>query len=275
MPGLVLSLRSDPRERLDFSPLTPAMLATGDPLELARVVVGTTRSALCLGDVFRIDQRPAGRTIAVECGTARIDGLGTGLGPDGYLIVVGDAGDRAGQGLRGGTLEIRGSAGAHLGAGMARGLIHASGHAGDGIGGLLAGARFGMTGGTIVVGGDAGARTGEKMRRGTIVVRGASGPLTGARMLGGVIAVEGRLGTEAGRLMRRGTVLAPGGTATSALPATFADCGVHDLVILRLMIRDWQRTLGVLAPKLATSRVHRFAGDLATIGKGEVLVPVG
>lgn len=266
MSGLVLTLKSNPGERLDLSALTPDAMASGiNPI--SQMVIGTTRSASKLGEIFKITNGPAGETTVVT-GDAVIDGLASGH-TTGRFVVEGAAGAFAGRGMRGGSIEIRGDAGDHLGAGMSGGLIHVSGRAGSSAGGLAPGNRFGMTGGTIVIDGDAGARTGEKMRRGLILVRGATGVETGARMLGGTIVVEGGVGADAGRLMRRGTILA----SKAEIPATFADCGVHQLAILAIMARDWARELGPLAPALKPDRIRRYAGDLATIGKGELLLP--
>lgn len=266
MAGLNLVLKANPGEPLDFGSLT-AMLIAGPSTALSAAVVGTTRRGVRLGDVFRV-QATAGDEIVIEPGNATIDGIGTGLA-GGRIVVAGNAGNRTGRGMRGGRIEIRGSAGRHLGTGMRGGLIHVAGSAADGAGGLSPGLRFGMTGGTIVIEGDAGARAGEKMRRGLILVRGSSAGLTGARMVGGTIVVEGRLGAETGRLMRRGTVIAAAGD----IPDGFTDCGVHELVILRIMTRDWARTLGPLAPRGVPIKVRRYAGDLSTIGKGELLMP--
>jgi formylmethanofuran dehydrogenase subunit C len=126
-----------------------------------------------------------------------------------------------------------------------------------------------MTGGNVIVDGNIGARAGDKMRRGLILVRGTTGEAAGSRMIGGTIVAEGGLGPHAGQLMRRGTLIAP---RVDRLMATFGDCGVHDLVILRLMSRGWLAELGPLAPKPFPPAVRRFAGDLAAIGKGEILL---
>jgi len=270
MAGLVLTLKASAAagERFDFSGLTPDVLAAGGPA-LASRVVGTTRAAARLGDAFAIRHGGSPADIVIETGGATIDGIGA-KHKAGRLIVVGNAGSHAGVGMRGGKIEIRGDAGSHLGAGLSGGVIHVSGRAGDGAGALVAGGRFGMTGGTLVIDGDCGARAGDKMRRGLILVRGNAGPLAGSRMLGGTILVEGTLGGDAGRLMRRGTILA---AKAQSLPATFADCGVHDLVILKVMARAYAAELGDLAPKFLPSVVRRYAGDLATIGRGELLLP--
>jgi formylmethanofuran dehydrogenase subunit C len=272
MAGIVLTLKTQPDERLDLSGLTPAMVALGITNELSAHVVGTTRHALRLADVFDVRSGGADGDMTVATNGAVIDGIGSGMA-GGRLVIDGDAGDRVGAGMKGGRIEVRGRAGSHLGAGISGGLIHVAGDCGDSAGGLIAGKRFGMTGGTIVIDGSAGARMGEKMRRGTIIVRGATGAMAGVRMLGGTIVAEGGVGPDAGRLMRRGTILASGLAPGADIPATFADCGVHDLVILRIMARDWTRELGPLAPRFTPHVVRRYAGDLATIGKGELLLP--
>jgi hypothetical protein len=51
---------------------------------------------------------------------------------------------------------------------------------------------------------------------------------------------------------------------------TFADDGAHELLWLRLLERHLA-TLG-LADALPSRRARRFAGDLADLGKGELLV---
>jgi formylmethanofuran dehydrogenase subunit C len=43
-------------------------------------------------------------------------------------------------------------------------------------------------------------------------------------------------------------------------------------VILKVMARGWAKELGALAPRAIPATVRRFAGDLATIGKGELLL---
>jgi formylmethanofuran dehydrogenase subunit C len=47
---------------------------------------------------------------------------------------------------------------------------------------------------------------------------------------------------------------------------------MHDMVFLRLISRHLSATLGELAPRPLPARVRRYAGDMATIGKGELLL---
>ena len=171
--------------------------------------------------------------------------------------------------MKAGRLDIRGNAGSWLASGMSGGVVTVSGSAGDYTGAMSPGEKFGMSGGTVCIEGDCGARAGDRMRRGTIIVKGRTGPAAGSRMAGGTIWTETGFGEAPGPLMRRGTLIGP--KAGRMLP-TFSDCGRHDLVAMRLISRYVSETLGDLAPKSLPPFVRRYAGDLATIGKGEILL---
>lgn len=266
MSGLVLRLRAPLDERIDLSAVAPHAAAAQDPDTLRRVVVANGRRTLSLGDVFFVTGS-AGDRLEIES-TSGMDGLGTGLA-GGTIVAEGDAGDAIARGMRKGRLEIRGRAGSHLASGMRGGLVIVGGDAGPQVGAAHPGERFGMAGGTVVIGGDSGERTGDRMRRGTILIRGKAGPAAGSRMMGGTIWAERGFGAGPGPLLRRGTLIGP--SAEHLLP-TFADCGLHDMVVLRLLDRYMSETLGDLAPPRLPPKVRRLAGDLATIGKGEILL---
>jgi formylmethanofuran dehydrogenase subunit C len=70
--------------------------------------------------------------------------------------------------------------------------------------------------------------------------------------------------------MKRGTLLFSG---NPELPATFNDCGTHELMFLRLFARHL-RELGPATAAFAPAgeRVRRWLGDRANGGVGEVLV---
>jgi formylmethanofuran dehydrogenase subunit C len=127
----------------------------------------------------------------------------------------------------------------------------------------------GLNGATLVIMGDAGDRVGDAMRRGLILVRGEAGHFAGSGMISGTIVAQD-LGDHPGYGMRRGTILA--GRCGAILP-TFVDTGEHQLVMLRLL----RRALEAIEPGLASmvpERARRLSGDMATIGKGELLLPV-
>ena len=96
--------------------------------------------------------------------------------------------------------------------------------------------------------GDVGARVGIDMKGGTIIV--------------------GHLGPEAGTLMRRGTLAA--GSAEALLP-TFVDAGRYQGTFVSLL----QRYIKADAPEalsLVSDVFQHYSGDMADLGKGELLL---
>jgi formylmethanofuran dehydrogenase subunit C len=152
---------------------------------------------------------------------------------------------------------------------MKGGAIEIAGDAGDRLGGPVAGEVAGMRGGVVLVHGRAGERAGDRLRRGTIVVEGGAGAYAGSRMIAGTLVILGRTEALPGYLMKRGTIAL--GDNSEEMSPTFIDCGVHDLVALRLMA-DFLGGLSVRAGKLFRRPLRRFAGDMATVGKGEIFI---
>lgn len=269
MSGLTLRLKAPATERLNLTGVTPAKLAALSRYEMANLTVGIDKTPLTLGDAFDISGTP-GEDLTIEGATdAQIDFLGAEL-DGGTIRLIGNAGSYVGRKMTGGKIEIRGNAGDYLASRMTGGMIHVAGNAGDHLGGVLAGDRFGMLGGIAVIEGDVGVRAGEKMRRGTVIVRGKTAEGAGTRMIGGTIWAEGGFGPAPGLMMRRGTLI---GAKVERLLPTFIDCGKHDLVILRVLSRYLKTALGPLAPKPMPLFVQKFGGDMATIGRGEILLP--
>ena len=265
MSALTFKLRTAPAGRLDLSALVPSRIASLSNMGIELLVVGSDGARV--GDVFALSGE-VGDTITFTGGSDRLDSIGAGLDA-GTIVVDGDCGSCAGLGMSGGRLDIRGNAGAWLGSGMSGGLITVKGSAGDFAGGARSGDKQGMAGGTIVVEGNVGERAGDRMRRGTIIARGTIGPAAGSRMMGGTLWTEQGFGAGPGLLLRRGTLIGP---KVERMLATFADCGLHDLTILRIMNKHFADALGPLAPKPFPAKVRRYAGDLASIGKGEILL---
>jgi formylmethanofuran dehydrogenase subunit C len=267
MSGITFKLNAAPEERLDLTALTPSRLAGMAAGEIPRLVIGTTKRKLTVGDAFTITGM-AGDSVTIAGGSGRLDFIGAEL-DSGTMIVEGDVGICAGRGMRGGRLEIRGDAGPWLGSAMSGGEVFLKGSAGGNVGGMRPGDPYGMAGGVVVVDGDAGDRVGDRMRRGTIIVRRRCGAYAGSRMMGGTIWAEQGFGASPGVLMRRGTLI---GLSVEQMLPTFVDTGKHDLVILRVLSRHFASVLGQRAPRLSGSSVRKFAGDLASIGKGEILI---
>ncbi len=270
MKPLVLTLRQRPDQRLDLSPLVPHLLAGKKASDIARTAVNTTRHQLAVGDVFDVRMGDSGR-LRIEGACDRLDLIGHGM-TGGELIVEGDVGVKAGRLMSGGRLIIDGNAGPWAASGMRGGHLEIVGQAGDRLGGPLAGELSGMRGGVVVIRGDAGDRVGDRMRRGTIIVEGKAGNYAGSRMLAGTLIVRRATGPLPGYLMRRGTIIL-GGAATVLSP-TFLDCGIHDLIAMRLLARFLKAYNGRVA-SLLNSPLRRLAGDMAVLGKGEIFCPPG
>ncbi|MDX2290178.1 MAG: formylmethanofuran dehydrogenase subunit C [Hyphomicrobiaceae bacterium] len=268
MSGLRLVLRAAPADRVDLRSVCPAVVAGKTAREIAALPLGAAVNAPVLGDLF--DVLAATRdALVIEAGSDRLDFVGAGLISGTRLIIDGDVGAHAGSGLAGGHLDIRGTVGAHLGSSMRSGLISITGSAGDNLGGPAPAKRDGLKGGIIHVGGDIGGYCGERMRAGTVIARGRIGDQAAPRMMGGTIFAQSGFGSGPGALLRRGTLIAP--SAARLLP-TFVDCGRHRLLILDMMGRYLQGALGDLAPPAICTPVHRFMGDTASIGRGELLL---
>jgi formylmethanofuran dehydrogenase subunit C len=145
------------------------------------------------------------------------------------------------------------------------------GNAGPMLGAAYPGETRGVRGGVILVDGDAGSRAGERMRRGLIAVQGNLGEFAGARMIAGSLFVFGMLGARAGAGMKRGTIVALGGIAGGLLPVFRYACSYHP-AFLRLYLRRLREWGLPVTPEQVEGVFHRYAGDVTTLGKGEILV---
>jgi formylmethanofuran dehydrogenase subunit C len=264
---LVFTLKHEPDQRLDLSPLVPHLLDGKGASEIAGIELQTTREKRAAGDIFAVKDGDAG-SIRFEGGSSRFDHLGAGL-KKGEITVEGDCGYAAGRAMSGGRLTIGGGAGPFAGTGLSGGRLEIKGDAGAFLGAPLDGEMEGMTGGLVLVRGSAGDRTGDRLRRGTIVVEGAAGDFFGSRIIAGTLIALGGAGLSPGYLMRRGTIVL--GTAPGLSP-TFVDCGAHSLVFTRVFSRlvgDDSRA----AAELLARPLRRFGGDTGVLGKGEVFFP--
>ena len=265
---MTFSLRAAPVQRLDLSPLTPQNLAGKTVAEIERLEVGTTRVRVTAGDVFRIRNGDS-TAIVIEGGGPRFDRVGMGM-TEGSIRVEGEVGVEAGRLMAGGQLTVRGDAGPFVGSGMKGGTLTIEGGAGERLAGPLSGETVGMSGGVLHVRGDAGERAGDRLRRGVILIEGRAGAYAGSRMIAGTLAIGGEAGDLPGYLMGRGTILL--GRGATLLSPTFGDCGEYDLVAARLLA-DYVAQASAKLARLFRRPLRRLAGDLAALGKGEILLP--
>ena len=265
MSAFVLELKHKPEQRLDLSPLTPERLAGLAPKEIEALNLATTRKPATVGDLFKLKGDDVSRMRFI--GTDhRCDSIGNGLSA-GEISVEGDAGAYLGGLMRGGKITVTGSAGVGAGASMAGGELQIDGNVDERAGGMLVGEAHGMRGGRLVIGGNAGAMLGERMRRGLIIVGGDAADYAGARVIAGTIILKRGVGRFAGYGMRRGSLIFL--EEPKELLPTFGDCGVLDFDYLRVLEHGLRQT--GLRINLG-DRARRFMGDMAVLGKGEMLV---
>jgi len=128
-----------------------------------------------------------------------------------------------------------------------------------------------MTNGLINIKGNAGDRVGDRMQRGIIIIQGKSGNYCGSRIHAGTIIALDKVGKHPGEGMRRGTIILA--KRPAHISATFKSCGNLKMQFLRLLFTqlagidtDFEifKKYGPIA--------HRFSGDLARKGKGEILI---
>jgi formylmethanofuran dehydrogenase subunit C len=91
-------------------------------------------------------------------------------------------------------------------------------------------------------------------------------------MIAGTLVLRRRAGQLPGYLMRRGTIVLADG-CDELLP-TFVDCGVHDLVAMRLLAA-FVKAQSVAAAAAFRVPLRRLAGDMAVLGKGEIFCATG
>jgi formylmethanofuran dehydrogenase subunit C len=270
MSALTFTLKTRPDQRVDMSPLVCHALENLEPTEIAAIKLHCGKRKVRVDELFTIRGFDA-KHILIKNSFSKLDYIGKDL--DGGIIhVEGDAGAYCGMGMKKGIINVLGNAGIYAGCEMKKGLLEISGNAGDFLGGALAGNKMGMKGGLILVKGNAGDRVGDHLRRGTILIEGGTGDYCGSRMIAGTIAVMGNTGKFLGHNMRRGTLLL---WNMPKLSASFNDCGSHTLAFLPMLFDSFKELNSPFAEsENAFNRVQRFAGDMAEIGRGEILVKI-
>ncbi|NQZ52814.1 MAG: formylmethanofuran dehydrogenase subunit C [Piscirickettsiaceae bacterium] len=271
MSSLTFTLKSAPAQRIDCSPLTPEGLADKTRADIAAIelVIGNrTERVDSLFDISGDDIS----NITIANSSDKLDFVGRNM-MSGQISIEGNVGGYLGLFLDGGQIEVTGDTGIYTACEMKSGQIKINGNAGEFVGGARPGYRNGMTGGTVIVTGNTGARTGDHMRRGIILIEGNAGDYCGGRMISGTIAVLGNVGAHLGYAMKRGTLLltqAP----EQGISANFNDCGSHTLSFLPLLFASFSKLDSQFSKVEPFSRVQRYAGDLAGIGMGEILVKI-
>jgi formylmethanofuran dehydrogenase subunit C len=247
--GLVARLKAPLQQRADFSDVVVDPWIALPARDIAKRPVYLERDGqVLLGDLFDLQGEPGERIRFIgdlECA----DRLGAGL-RRGRVIVEGNLGSEAGLAMAGGVLDIMGDTGPRAGA-------------------APLGYKRGMIGGELIVRGSAGPEAGAAMRRGLIAIGGSAGEKTGFTMIAGTVIVFGAAAAETGLWSKRGSVIALGKITP---PQTYAYACTYQPAFVRLMLIRLQLRyrLPVLDQHL-TGLYRRYSGDLAELGRGEIL----
>lgn len=245
---IVLSLTQAPAHALVADCIVPDRLAALTAKEIAALEVFHGGRAARLGDFFKVTGERSSH-LRLEGDLGRVQGIGTAM--------------------TGGDMLIDGSSGRDLGVAMAGGRIDVRGGTGDNVGGARPGAAKGMTGGEIVIQGNAGDDAGARMRRGLVVILGGAGRGTGRAMIAGTVVLFGKAGPGAGRFLKRGTIVA---LEAMERPATYRYACTYRPPHVALLLRYLRARGGVpVADRHVKGRYARYSGDLAELGKGEIL----
>lgn len=271
MSALTFTLKTIPAQRIDCSALTPDVLAEKSVADVAEIELQTGKTTVRVDSLFDISGDDV-NDIAFVSSTDKLDFIGHKM-TTGRIRVIGNVGAYTGIFMDGGNIEVNGDAGIYTACEMKSGQIKINGNTGDFVGGARPGRKNGMAGGIVIITGNSGDRTGDHMRRGMILIEGNAGDYCAARMVSGTIAILGDTGAHLGYAMKRGTVLLTQ-TPSRGISANFNDCGSHTLAFLPLLFASFAKLDSQFAQVESFSRVQRYAGDLAGIGMGEILVKI-
>jgi len=247
--GLVAKLKEPLRQRADFSEVLAGSWAALSARELSDRPVHLERDGDArLGDLFALDGQAQGR-IRFVGELDQADRLGAGL-IEGEVVVEGGVGREAGLAQAGGRIDIGGDAGPRAGA-------------------APLGFKRGMTGGELIVRGSAGPEAGAAMRRGLIVILNTAGDRTGLSMIAGTVLVFGSVGPDSGLWSKRGSIVALGRITP---PPTYSYACTCQSAYLRLLLTRLRDGYGLpVRPRHLNGLYRRYSGDMAELGKGEIL----
>jgi formylmethanofuran dehydrogenase subunit C len=263
---ITLTLRAPFERTLDADAIAANRFAALSTQEISALQLWDGRKAVALGDVFSVSGERS-QIVVLEGDLAKLRGVGSAMSA-GTLEIDGNIGNALGARMQGGTITVQGSAGDDAGSAMSGGSLVIAGDVGDRVGGALQGASKGMTGGHIIVRGNAGREAGARMRRGTLCCA-SVGADAGLGMIAGNIIVAGTIGDGVGSGNKRGSIVALGGVR---VPQTYAYACTYRPPHLSLMLLFLRKRFALAVDDAHVHALYkRYSGDLAEIGKGEIL----
>ena len=246
--SVVLTLRAALEHPLEATCISADRFGALGEREIAALPVTHHGRAAVLGDFFTVRGERAARVRII-----------------GNL----DAADGIGTAMKGGELVIEGNVGRDLGLGMSGGTLDVHGNAGMNAAGAAPGAARGVTGGEVIIRGSVEGSAAAGMRRGLLVVTGDAGQGAGRGVIAGTVVVFGTIAPGAGRFLKRGSII---GFHDMERPTTFRYACTYRPPHLRVLFLYLRRRFGIpVAEAHVTGRYHRYSGDLAELGRGEIL----
>ena len=246
--GIRARLRRPLDARVDLGSVLSGAWTTLGAGELARRPIGIAGADAVLGDIFDLSGSPTA-TIRFEGDLAMADRLGAGLS-EGAVVVDGAVGDDVGSGMSGGSMDVHGNAGARAG-------------------GAAADARRGMTGGELLIRGSAGEDPGTRMRAGSgRDHRRRRAPCRTRHDRGDGDRVR-HAGARPGALVQAGVDRRHGqGRDSADLSRACTYQPAHVRVTLLRLRRQYALDV---EERYLTGFYRRYSGDLAELGRGEIL----
>ena len=271
MGEITLTLKESLAIPLEADTIRPDLFADMGREEIEALPLYYGNEQRRLGDLFEVEGERSDQ-LRIKGNLSRVKKIGYGM-TGGRIAIEGDAGMHLGATMRGGEIVVDGNASDWLGAEMKGGLIRVKGNAGNFVGGSYHGSKRGMNRGTIIIGGNAGNEIGEKMRRGLIITLGDANDFVGANMIAGTIIVFGKVGEGPGAGMKRGTIVLFGGehNPESLLPTFRYNC-TYTPPFLAIYLRNLMHYDIEVPGEYIGGRYRRYNGDIAELGKGEILV---
>ena len=267
MSKTIFILKERPPVPLETEVFTPDIIARLTHEQVCALPIFLGKRQLRMDEFFEVSGAGSD-DLEIRGDAGRVKWIGRGM-TRGRITIVGNAGMHLGAFMKGGTIEVSGNASDWVGGEMTGGLIRIKGNAGGQIGAAYRGSLAGMNGGTILIEGSGGMEIGMRMKRGTIAIKGPVRDFAGLQMKGGTLFLMGGAEIRTGAWMIRGTIVT---LKPIPLLPTFAYACAYNPTFLNVYAQHL-RTLGFPFPnEVQDGAYHRFTGDAAVPGKGEILV---
>ncbi|MDD5412063.1 MAG: formylmethanofuran dehydrogenase subunit C, partial [Methylobacter sp.] len=135
MSALTFTLKHQPAQRVDMSPLVCQNLADMQPAEIAAITLQNGKRKIRVDELFDIAGSDA-QNIVIKNSFGKFDFIGKEL-DGGRITVEGDAGAYLGLGMKSGEIEVSGDVGLYAACEMKKGFLKINGNAGDFLGAAL------------------------------------------------------------------------------------------------------------------------------------------